>query len=274
MPRKQHANNSNNLATRNHSKNFKSTTTTAMNRAAQRFLIVGLGNTTHPGTRHNVGMMAVDYLADSLARISGGAGACWSMSKSAHGELARVHVAHSQTAISSKKSTAKRKNKKKTLDMDDLGGSDEETVTVESPVMTELLFFKPKGFMNLSGGPVLKASQSEGIHLSNIIVLHDELEKKLGYVARKAAGSTGGHNGLRSIQSTFGTATFERLRIGIDRPVSKEPEDVARYVLGKFPRREVDVLEEVSFPLAERIVLEWVAERLRATSETSPLKGG
>jgi PTH1 family peptidyl-tRNA hydrolase len=116
-------------------------------------------------------------------------------------------------------------------------------------------------------------AREHNIPLSNILILHDELEKKLGTTHLKSGGSTSGHNGLKSIQSSFQSASFDRLRIGIDRPDTKDREEVGRYVLGRFKETEMDVLERVSFPLVEQIVKDWVIKKCEDGLGSS-VKGG
>lgn len=75
--------------------------------------------------------------------------------------------------------------------------------------------------------------------IKNIIIVHDDLESILGKAKIKEGGSAEGHNGLKSIINSFkGEKDFLRLKIGIDRPPSKEPEVVASYVLEKFGLEE------------------------------------
>ena len=80
----------------------------------------------------------------------------------------------------------------------------------------------------------------KGIRADQIVVVHDELEKKFGQVSVKFGGSAKGHNGLRSIIGAIG-ADFWRLRLGIDRPVDRDA--VPDYVLSPF-----GIQEEQSLP--------------------------
>lgn len=93
-----------------------------------------------------------------------------------------------------------------------------------------VLVVKPQTFMNDSG-KVIPSLQKKGIKPENILVVHDELEKKCGTLAVRQGGSHRGHNGLRSIIEVCGQE-FWRLRFGIGRPDNKE--DVAHYVLSNF----------------------------------------
>lgn len=100
---------------------------------------------------------------------------------------------------------------------------------------------KPQTFMN-SSGEVMGWLTKKGVKANEVLVVHDELEKKFGTFMTRFGGSARGHNGLRSIISFIG-ADFWRLRIGIDRP--KEKSQVGNYVLQRFAPAEIDRLEEI-----------------------------
>jgi peptidyl-tRNA hydrolase, PTH1 family len=94
----------------------------------------------------------------------------------------------------------------------------------------KLLLVKPQTFMNHSGA-IMANLLKKGIKPSEIIVVHDELEKIFGSLGLKEGGSHRGHNGLRSIIGAIGN-NFSRIRFGIGRPPRKE--DVPTYVLAQF----------------------------------------
>ncbi|MDR2159550.1 MAG: aminoacyl-tRNA hydrolase [Treponema sp.] len=87
----------------------------------------------------------------------------------------------------------------------------------------KLHFLLPETFMNLSGESVQAAAAFFKIPPERILVVHDELELPLGTVSLKFSGGLGGHNGLRSLKASLGTADFWRLRIGIGRPGDRVP---------------------------------------------------
>ncbi len=91
--------------------------------------------------------------------------------------------------------------------------------------------------MNLSGDSVQTICQFYKIAPEDILVIHDDLDVPLGTIKIKKAGSSGGHNGIKSIEQCLGTQNFWRLRIGIDRPPSKE--QVTNYVLSNFTNDEI-----------------------------------
>jgi PTH1 family peptidyl-tRNA hydrolase len=102
-----------------------------------------------------------------------------------------------------------------------------------------IYLLKPQTFMNLSGRSVAEALRFYKLSLSDLIVVHDELDIPFGSVKLKQGGGHGGHNGLRSLGQELGSTDFARLRIGIGRPVHG---DVTNYVLGNFPKDEMDDL--------------------------------
>ena len=105
-------------------------------------------------------------------------------------------------------------------------------------------------YMNESGRGVraAHATWSKGMSASEegrLVVIYDELEKPLGVVTVRTVqgASAKGHNGLKSIMSVIGNTPFVRIGIGIGRPVSRDSNDVARYVLKKMDENEKTRLE-------------------------------
>ena len=104
-------------------------------------------------------------------------------------------------------------------------------------------------YMNESGRGVRAAHTAWSRNIPDgegkLVILHDELEKPLGAVSVKTVqgASAKGHNGLKSILAVIGKTPFVRIGIGIGRPVSREPDDVARYVLKKMTPAEKAKIE-------------------------------
>ena len=101
---------------------------------------------------------------------------------------------------------------------------------------------KPQTFMNLSGRSVAEALRFYKLSLSDLIVIHDDLDIPFGKVKLKEGGGHGGHNGLRSLAQELGSPDYARIRVGIGRPVHG---DVVNYVLTGFAKGEMDALLEV-----------------------------
>jgi len=106
----------------------------------------------------------------------------------------------------------------------------------------DTLFLKPLTFMNLSGKSVQAVMNFYKIDLNNLIVIHDDLDLPLGAVKFKRGGSSGGHNGLKSIDEMVGKE-YLRVRVGIGKPQRKG--EVVSYVLSPFSETEEVVVEKV-----------------------------
>jgi PTH1 family peptidyl-tRNA hydrolase len=102
----------------------------------------------------------------------------------------------------------------------------------------------PQTQMNASGDSAGPARGSLRVPLDRVVVLHDEIDLPFGEVRARLGGGLAGHNGLKSLKRGFGDAEFWRVRIGVGRPDSTDPDVVASYVLSRFrePRAEVESL--------------------------------
>jgi len=105
-----------------------------------------------------------------------------------------------------------------------------------------IILTKPQTFMNLSGQSVSNIINFYKLKTENIIVLHDDLDLNIGNIKTKIGGSSGGHNGLKSIDSHIGQ-NYRRLRIGIGHPGDKNL--VNNYVLGDFSTQESNIISEL-----------------------------
>jgi len=114
----------------------------------------------------------------------------------------------------------------------------------------------PQTQMNVSGDSAGPARGSLKVPLERVIALHDEIDLPFGEVRVRLGGGLAGHNGLKSLKRGFGDAEFWRVRVGVGRPDSTDPEIVASYVLGRFrePRDEVASLIESAADETETLV--------------------
>ncbi len=99
----------------------------------------------------------------------------------------------------------------------------------------KVYFLKPQTYMNLSGESVLPMMNFFKIAVSDILVVHDEIDLPFGTIAFKNGGGLAGHNGLKSIAASLGTQEFKRLRLGVGRPVHG---DVSNWVLSGYTGEE------------------------------------
>lgn len=116
----------------------------------------------------------------------------------------------------------------------------------------------PQTYMNESGSAAGPARGELGLGSDRVIALHDEIDLPFGEVRSKLGGGVAGHNGLKSLARGLGGPDFWRVRAGVGRPDSTDPEVVSAYVLGRFAesREEVADLIAAAADEAERLVEE------------------
>ena len=175
-------------------------------------IIAGLGNpgASYADTRHNVGFMVLDRLAQHFH-------APWKTQKAYKGELAAG---------------------------------------------PGLLLVKPQTFMNLSGECVGALMRYFKFSPEQVLVVYDDISFPCGTMRLRAAGSAGGHNGMKSLIAHLGSDRFPRLRVGIGVPGQK---DMVGHVLGKFSPEEKPLLED-ALARAELAVLAVVNEGFEAAA--------
>ena len=100
-------------------------------------------------------------------------------------------------------------------------------------------FLKPLVYMNLSGESVSLLINFYKLQLEDVLVVYDDIDLPFGTVVLKQGGGTAGHNGLKSLVEKLGDNKFNRLRLGVGRPVYGTVSD---YVLQKFSKDELTVL--------------------------------
>jgi PTH1 family peptidyl-tRNA hydrolase len=111
--------------------------------------------------------------------------------------------------------------------------------------------------MNDAGRSVGPARGAFKLALDRVLVVHDEIDLPFGEVRVRTGGGLAGHNGLKSIKGELGSGEFMRVRVGVGRPDSSDPEIVSAHVLGRF-REDQDQVEELIArvcELVERVVL-------------------
>lgn len=105
-----------------------------------------------------------------------------------------------------------------------------------------IILAKSKSYMNETGGPVKALANFYSVEPENIIALHDELDIPYAAIRTKFAGGDNGHNGLKSLTSSFGSAEYLRVRMGIGRPPGQQ--DPGDFVLKQFASAEKKELLE------------------------------
>ena len=106
----------------------------------------------------------------------------------------------------------------------------------------KVILIKPQTYMNLSGESIIKFKKFYKISNKNIIVIYDDIDLKLGDIRLKAKGSSGSHNGMKSVIENLKTQDFIRIRVGIGTPENKD--DMINYVIGQIPKREREILDK------------------------------
>jgi len=134
--------------------------------------------------------------------------------------------------------------------------TDGESSVAEGRIAEERVrLLKPQTYMNLSGvalRPYLRRLEWSG--LQQLLVLVDEVAIPLGTFRLRAAGSAGGHNGLKSIEATLGTREYARLRIGVA-PLDEQRQvgDLADFVLSPFEEDERRVVTDLLPRIADAV---------------------
>lgn len=95
---------------------------------------------------------------------------------------------------------------------------------------------KPRSYMNEVGGPTKALATFYKVTPATIVAIHDELDIDFGTLRVKRGGGDNGHNGLKSLRSSFGSGDFYRVRAGIGRPPGRQ--DVADFVLSNYSSSE------------------------------------
>lgn len=107
----------------------------------------------------------------------------------------------------------------------------------------DVIILKPLTYMNLSGDSIREVMNYYKISIDDILVIYDDMDTDVGSIRLRHAGSSGGHNGLKSIIANLGTDKFKRIRVGI----GKDPNiDIINYVLGKPKKEDLDKIDEAT----------------------------
>jgi PTH1 family peptidyl-tRNA hydrolase len=112
--------------------------------------------------------------------------------------------------------------------------------------------------MNDAGRSVGPARGAYRLPLQRVLVVHDEIDLPFGEIRSRVGGGLAGHNGLKSLRAELGDVGFTRVRVGVGRPDSTDPEVVAAYVLSRFrePKADVDALVDRACDAVAAVVLD------------------
>ncbi len=176
--------------------------------AAIDWLLVGLGNpgNEYKGTRHNVGFAIADLLAER-----------WDLPKPK--QRFRGNIAEGRVAV---------------------------IPAIGAPKPPRIAMLWPQTYMNEAGRSVGPARGSYKLPLDRVAVIHDEIDLPFGDIRVRQGGGLAGHNGLKSLKRELGSPDFWRVRVGVGRPDSTDPEIVSAHVLGRFSEPKAQVQELVT----------------------------
>lgn len=108
---------------------------------------------------------------------------------------------------------------------------------------TDVIILKPLTYMNLSGDSVKEVMNYYKINIDDLLVIYDDMDTEVGALRLRISGSSGGHNGMKSIINNLGSDKFKRIRVGI----GKDPYiDVINYVLGKPKKEDLNKIDEAT----------------------------
>lgn len=126
---------------------------------------------------------------------------------------------------------------------------------IAKPAAVALMFTKPQTYMNNSGKAVSALMNYYNIEKVDLIVVHDDLDLRLGEFKMQTEKGPKEHNGLQSIEEALGYVDFERIRIGIDNREIGNRINGEDYVLQKFNNQELQIIDKVLDKLAVELLV-------------------
>ncbi len=132
-----------------------------------------------------------------------------------------------------------------------------------------LILQKPQTYMNLSGNAVLPLARAEKIAPEEILVVHDDMDISLGRIRIRKNGSSGGHNGIKSIIQGFNSESFSRLRIGIGKMANGRGS--ADFVLSEFQGADWELCQKILDTAADAVILALRRDLQSAMNQYNPV---
>lgn len=117
-----------------------------------------------------------------------------------------------------------------------------------------IILLKPMSYINLSGEVIRKFVKWYKIPISNILIISDDLDQEFCKIKIKESGTSGGHNGLKSIENSLKTINYKRLKVGISNNKNIDTKD---YVLGKLNKEEQESLNKI-LPITNQIIDDFI----------------
>ena len=123
----------------------------------------------------------------------------------------------------------------------------------------------PTTYMNSSGDAVRRCVDYFKVPLDHLMVVCDDVALPIGTMRMRTKGSSGGHNGLKSIEAHLNTEHYARLRVGVSGP---QHEELVDYVLGKFSQEENKLIQDVAIKAIQALEL-WITVGIAAAMQAS-----
>ncbi len=127
-----------------------------------------------------------------------------------------------------------------------------------------VILVKPSTFMNDSGQAVGPLCHYYKVPIERVLVIYDDIDLAFGKLRVRPGGSSGGHNGIKSIIQHLGSEGFIRMRVGVGRPAQGDPVD---YVLNDFDRDQAPVIARL-YSTVDEIVRCVLTEGIRQAMNT------
>jgi PTH1 family peptidyl-tRNA hydrolase len=141
------------------------------------------------------------------------------------------------------------------------------------PAPPRVTLLLPQTYMNDAGRSVGPARGSLKVPLERLLVVHDEIDLPFGEVRTRVGGGLAGHNGLKSLVRELGSGDFARVRGGVGRPDSTDPEVVSAWVLGRF-RESPDQVQQLVQRTADAVDSLVAGARIGDGGDSNALAGG
>lgn len=116
----------------------------------------------------------------------------------------------------------------------------------------KVILLKPQTYMNLSGKSIIQVVNFYKIPVENIFVIYDDIDVEPGKIKIRKKGSSGSHNGMKSVIAELQTEDFARIRVGIGQPKYKN--DMVNYVIGSIPEEEIESLDKGTTKAAKSMI--------------------
>ena len=124
----------------------------------------------------------------------------------------------------------------------------------------KVILVKPTTYMNLSGEALREIVDWYKISMEDVCIIYDDIDLKFGNVRFREKGSAGSHNGMKNIILHSGTENISSLRVGIESREEDKPIPLMNYVLSKFSKEEIELLNNDIYDLAIQNIINFLTK--------------